>query len=346
MEHVFSLYDSAAELDEVKLREIIQFVRSAPDDSSIVLEDRGDAEGVFYAFSIKITLNDLLKYNYNPDLPTYLISPSSIQDSQWLDHDAISTMKTILEKGVGNSETTVIRGQDSETTTPDATTGGYYSYKLDRAMVLLKDPTGPFFFSASRQSGPSEVGKKGCIPGDGNNWHYFYSNEVGINKLGLSWVESFIYSADSLIVYIPDSSTGTVKVGLFKWLNAGWKGLNMVNSDHILEGIERFAHSFKEVFEKQDLPDAETLAKRYRTLLTTQDEQLRNSIQPFIAQMLSSKEANSCTSEIKKKLESGEYLNQMSTQEMARIIMLDEITSPQQSATQPEENCGDETGSQ
>lgn len=325
LDHVFDLYDQNAELDTDKLKELVTFVRESPDDLSLPLAKKKNANGSFYVFSVNIDMDQLLNYAYNPDIPAYLTAPSSIQYSKWLDQDSILTMKSILEQGTEKTKTTLFRGQDSETITPDTNTGGYYTYTLDRIMALIKDQSGPVFLSASRQSKPSDVGKKGCVAGNDNNWDYLYSEEVGLNKMGLGWVDSYMYRADSIIVYAADLSKGIVKVGLFKWLDAGWAKMNMVNSSHILEGTKRFATSFKTVLESPSLPEADELIKKQQELVGTSQEELRTLVTPYIEKLISTDAAKSCSGTIKKQLESGEYVQQMSPEEMVRILLLKNI---------------------
>jgi len=49
-------------------------------------------------------------------------------------------------------------------------------------------------------------------------------------------------------------------VFLFKWLNAGWAGMNVVKRSHIYDGSLRYTRSFKKVVESDDLtPEAVVL---------------------------------------------------------------------------------------
>ena len=123
----------------------------------------------------------------------------------------------------------VVRGVETVEITPDINTGTYYKYDLDRTMILFKHQGRNVFVSLSRQKGQSEVGKKGVVVGDDEDWNYLYSGEKGINKTGLGWVDSYMYGSSSIILfYEPDPDNPMVKCAVFKWLRAGWKKINMV----------------------------------------------------------------------------------------------------------------------
>ena len=52
----------------------------------------------------------------------------------------------------------------------------------------------------SKQASISEVGKKGVILGQDENWTYLYSGQNGINRPGLGWVSSYMYDSYSVWV--------------------------------------------------------------------------------------------------------------------------------------------------
>jgi hypothetical protein len=51
-----------------------------------------------------------------------------------------------------------------------------------------------------------------------------------------------------------DPVTTKVRCAVFKWLRAGWSGINMVRSKHIYNGLKRFAKPLKEILEYPSLP--------------------------------------------------------------------------------------------
>ena len=125
---------------------------------------------------------------------------------------------------------------------------------MDRLMVLLHYRGKDFFISVTRQKNPSTVGRKGAIIGPDTDWNYFYSGQKGLNKAGLGWVNSYMYDAFSVsILFEPGASKTQTRYMAFKWLRAGWGGINMVKQENIMEGCNRFASGFKKVLESPQL---------------------------------------------------------------------------------------------
>ncbi len=325
IEYILSLAQSSADLDPEQLTDLIHFVSSTPDGSGMELKERQGASGAFYGFSVRGNLANVLDYVYNPDIPLYVTMPSSLRQHKWLTPlvpDALRKFPRLVESA---RDIRLLRGRDQEVITPDTNTGGYYSYSQDRVMALLPGPTGPALISVSSQNDISDVGKKGCIIGADKDWNYLYSDETGLNKTGLGWVDSYMYYAHSVLVYIFDSAKNEIHIGSFKWLNAGWATMNMVNSDHILNGIKRFASDFKTVIEAQGLPSAPVLADKYRELWQTSDQDLHQLVKPNLEALGNSNAAVQDISLFKDLIFSGKYMQQMSHEELVNILLLDYV---------------------
>ncbi len=325
LEYVLSLSQSTADLDPEQLSDLIHFVRSQPAKSSMVLKERRGAAGAFHAFSIQGDLGHVLDYVYNPNIPAYVTMPSSIRKQKWLTPQVNDALRNLPRKVESAKDIRLLRGQDREGITPDTNTGGYYVYNQDRIVTILPGPTGPVLISASIQSDLSEVGKKGCIVGDDRDWNYLYADVTGLNKTGLGWVDSYMYYADSVIIYVADSLENVIYVGSFKWLNAGWAKINMVNSDHILNGIKRFALDFKAVLEAPGLPAVPLLAGKYRALKESSEESLRQMVSPYLQGLISSGASGVRSNPFKSLLASGEYLQQMNHEEMVKVLLLEYV---------------------
>jgi hypothetical protein len=186
----------------------------------------------------------------------------------------------------------------------------------------MPGPTGPVMISATVQDQKSDVGKRGCIVGDDKEWNYLYSQKTGLNKTGLGWVDAYMYEAYSVMVYVTDTPTGSIHAGSFKWLNAGWSRINMVRSHHILGGIKRFAADMKAVLEAPDLPEVEEVSSKFQELQAKNEEELRRLIAPYLESIGSSDDTGSCPSSFINSVASGKYLEQMSSEEIIRILML------------------------
>jgi hypothetical protein len=67
----------------------------------------------------------------------------------------------------------------------------------------------------------------------------------------------------------------------FKWLKAGWGGINMVKQENIMEGCNRFASGFKKVLESPQLPEAEQVIDMYAKIKGLSDQDLTAKLQPI-----------------------------------------------------------------
>ncbi len=323
LDYIFSLSDSQDSFDPDKVKDLVDFVDVAEGGSHASLQTRNGADGAFFTFDINGELSDILNYTYHPDIPPYVTMPSSLQNHEWLTQEIKDDLRNLVSDYKQTSDIRLLRGSESEVITPDTHTGGYYAYTQDRLLALMPGAAGPVLISATIQSEPSVVGKKGCVAGDDKDWNYLYSRETGINKKGLSWVDSYMYFAYSVIIYVSNSSTKTINTGNFKWLNAGWAKINMVKSHHILKGMKRFAADFKDVLESPNLPEASILADKYQELAQMSEQELRQQVAPYLQGLKSSGDLKSCPDSFTSLVSSGEYLQQMSSQEMIRILMLD-----------------------
>lgn len=325
LDHLLSLSQSKVELDETQLSGLIDFVGTTPAESSIALDERDGASGAFHAFAINGSLPKIMEYAYNPGIPSYITMPSSVQDHEWLTPEVVDALKKLSDTVESTSNVRLLRGREKEVITPDTNTGGYYLYSQDRIVMVLPGPKGPVLISATSQTDASEVGKKGCVVGEDKDWNYLYSGEKGINKMGLGWVDSYMYYAYSVIIFVANTETNMVNVGSFKWLNAGWAKINMVKSSHILDGIKRFSSDFKAVLESPGLPETEVLESKYSELQQKSEEKLRQQVFPYLQALNDSDAIKTCPSSFKSMVTSGEYLQQMSREEMVRVILLEYV---------------------
>jgi hypothetical protein len=65
---------------------------------------------------------------------------------------------------------------------------------------------------------------------------------------------------------------------MFKWLRAGWSGINMVQRKHIHNGLKRFAGTFQQIMEYPSLPPVEVLAADFSQIRTYSDDTLRSKM--------------------------------------------------------------------
>jgi hypothetical protein len=325
LEYLASLFGSEKELDQTQLASLIEFVDTMPAGTSVDLRPRNEMEGVFHVFQINSSFEDLLSYVYNPDVPPYVTKPSSLQSQHFLTPEFVAELRRLINESEAPPAPVVLRGEENETITPDTNTGSYYSYTQDKLFALLSDTSSTVLLSASLQDEISDVGKRGCIVGNDGNWDYLYSEKTGLNTLGLGWVHSYMYGAYAVMLYIPDPETETVKTAIFKWLDAGWQKINMVKAHHIRGGIERFAASMKSVLESPDLPEVSEIVDKHEELLQKDEGELRQLVAPYLESIGTGKDAKSCPSHFITSVTSGEYLQQMDSDEIIRILLLEYI---------------------
>jgi hypothetical protein len=257
----------------------------------------GSANGFSSSYNevdLRTGLVDVLKYSFNPAIPWFATSPASLRNTAWKQTAGPWTELPRLWELFGGSDVpVVIRGVETVENTPDLSTGGYYRYDLFRTLILLTNGQRRSVISISKQVQPSDVGRKGYIVGNDEDWTYFYSGEPGLSVTGLGWVKSYMYDSAGISVYTeaaPDA--GQVRTANIKWLRAGWSSINMVQNDHIHEGLVRFAKAFKEILESPRRPAVQVFEndclkiaglsdaamrekmKSYRELLATQGEKL------------------------------------------------------------------------
>lgn len=320
IEDIFSLHKEG-EITSDQVTPLVDFLIKTPLKTGVKLKERDGSQGAFYTFEIKGTLETLIQYIYNPVLPSYLLIPTSVQDLRWLSSNTDQEVIALLRRGP-QEKIAIIRGKEMETITPDTNTGGYYQYTQDRVLFLFAHTKGVVVVSVSLQSTPSTTGKKGCIAGADNDWNYLYSEKTGLNKTGLGWVDSYMYNANSLMIYVIDQDGSTIRIGNFKWLNAGWAKINMVNSEHILKGIQRFAETFKTILESHDLPKPDLLVTLHEELQNSHLDELRSQVSPLYRNLSESGALKSCPSRLRKDVSSGNYVRDMKNEELIRILMI------------------------
>jgi hypothetical protein len=274
-------------LDEYAVATLVDYVLKSKKNNEYALPASGGCTGAYYEFDTKITFPRFIEYSYSPFILSVITRPSSLRYSFWTTFRNETERLPASWKPVFPGGTPVIiHGKERDSNSPDLNTGVYHEYDLKRTLVLLNYKGRQVMISVSKQIGKSDVGKKGFILGNDNDWQYYYTGETGSTMTGLGWAKSYIYDYFSVSVYIESASAPTmVRTGVFQWLRAGWSGINFVNSGHILRGMKRFGRDCKMVLESPRLPapnkifsvhqglsdmPAEVLTKKYVTLRQAQ----------------------------------------------------------------------------
>ncbi|MBI9078531.1 MAG: hypothetical protein JEY79_02165 [Pseudodesulfovibrio sp.] len=262
------LADRSLSFDTTRIQPMLDFVAGMQDDpKDIGPAKRFGGYGICLRKEVSTDLDSILRYFYNPDIPNYLLCPAVLRLSGWHPGSEFLSRKTGIWEELPNLTAPVlIRGREFEVNTPDSFAEAYYRYDLDRLIVLLKYNGKNVAISISRQDDESDVGRKGAILND-REWEYFYSGIEGLNKGMISWMDTFMYKSASVQVFVEhDADAPRSSVFLFKWLNAGWAGMNVVKRSHIYEGSLRYARSFSKIVESSILTP-ESVAEGLRSVI-------------------------------------------------------------------------------
>jgi len=285
-EHLLSLVGSGngAKFQPERIAGFMDFIIRNKMDGEIF--SAGSANGFSSSYNevdVRTRLVDVLKYSFNPAIPWFATSPASLRSTSWQQTEKPWAQLPRLWEllGAGDSPV-VIRGVETVENTPDLSTGGYYRYGLHRTLILFTNGPRRTVISISKQADVSDVGRKGYIIGNDEDWTYFYSGEAGLNVTGLGWVKSYMYDSAGLSVYTeagPDA--GLVRIANLKWLRAGWSNINMVQNDHIYQGLVRFARAFKEILESPRLPAVKTVEEDCLKIAGLSDAAMRDQMKSY-----------------------------------------------------------------
>ncbi|MDD5168048.1 MAG: hypothetical protein PHN75_04455 [Syntrophales bacterium] len=255
-----------AGLDAQAIATIVDYVLGPKANKEADLPKFQDATGAYYEFDNRINFPIFLQYAYSSKVPPSLLNPSSLRYSLWTDltkesPKLPSSWKLPLPAG----QPVIIHGLERDGITPDLTSGVYYDYNLKRTLIHLNHKGRHVLISISKQIGISDVGKKGFILGNDDDWNYYYSGEPGSAMAGLGWVKAYSYDFFSVVVFVESgSSPAIVRSGTFQWIRAGWSGINFVKTEHVIKGMKRNARNVKTILESPNLPAPSKIASTYQ----------------------------------------------------------------------------------
>jgi len=275
----------------------------------------------YYEFTLKTSLTNLLRYCYGSELYSCMMMPSAVRSETWLEieGDKQATEPDLSERLPNLTAPYSFCGIGHQDLTPDINTGAYFSYDEDRCLILIPGRQ-KTFISISVQRDKSDVGKKGAVIGDDNNWIYLYSGQEGVTKRGIGWAKTYLYSAYSVALYT-ETKSNTTKVGTFKWLDAGWAGFNMVKTKHVVRGMTRFADTLKSIMESQQLPSYQHLLAEQKKIARLPLDELRKQVKPHIDTIAAMDDPLVKRKPFSKMLSSGEYLQSLSRTDMEKIVL-------------------------
>lgn len=317
--------------DSGMVEKVIEFVRMPKDKDALFFpENRTKITSAYHEFEIQKNFKHILDIGFNPNIPQYILSPSSIRLAYWTEINGKNQLPPDFSSMLAQLDQPImVTGVEHEEITPDLNTGAYYGYDLNRLLILMKFEGRSVLISVSKQKNISDVGKKGAVLGKDGNWDYFYSGQNGLNKPGLGWVNSYMYDSYTVSVFIEQDGAGSrrVRCGVFKWLRAGWADVNMVQNQHIYKGLQRYTDTVKEILEHPSLPEPVKMAEIFSVISAFSADELRDKVKKYITQ-LSQKyraDASSGGKLIAETIKDDSYLSQLSRYQMQSVLSVEYI---------------------
>lgn len=318
---------SAPPLEVTLLEPLLDFILGGPQGALFYDgKDRQGTTSAFHAFPLKSDLELLLRYAFNPDIPPHVFAPSSLRLGRWTEIDGADRLPRLWEKLPQLQQPLVLHGSEREEITPDLATGTYFAYDLHRTIILLQWRGQPVLIALGRQKDRSEVGLKGATLGTDSDWDYLYSRETGVGVGGLGWVKSYMYEAFSVNVFCQTGEgEPLLRAGIFKWLNAGWRGFNMVRRHHIHQGLVRYADDLQALLESPRLPPPDELGSRFALLARFSTADLRRYAGRYLqgVERRYAGERALGRGGLDQSLSSGAYLEQLSREELLALLALE-----------------------
>jgi len=317
-------------IDTEVIEEAIKFVLKSKDKNALYFPgNRTNIASAYHEFDIRKDLKHVLDIGFNPGIPPFILSPSSIRLAYWTEVNGKKQLPPDLSSMLSRLDHPImVTGVEHEEITPDLNTGAYYGYDLNRTLILLKYQGRPALISISKQKNVSDVGKKGVVLGKDDNWDYFYSGQNGLNKPGLGWVNSYMYDSYTISIFIEQGGPDhLVHCGIFKWLRAGWADMNMVQNQHIYRGLQRYTDTVKGILEYPSLPEPDKMAEIFSMIKTFSADELRDKVRNYIT-LLSQKyreDASSGGKLIAETIKDSSYLSQLSQNQMQSVLAVEYI---------------------
>jgi hypothetical protein len=308
-----------AEADLAGLARFMMSPATTPEEIRVAKREHG--EGAFLRQAFRSSLAKLVRYCFDPQIPAEVLYPMVLRRGNWLPDSQLVKEKVPLWERLNTQEMLVLRGTEYEEITPDAFSGCYYNYRLLRLIVLLRVDDKPVLLSVSRQEAPSSVGHKAAIVGKDSNWNYVYTKVVGSNLKLVGWAETYMYDSVSVNLMYPAGEGGGL--AFFKWVNAGWSKMNMVQVKHIRSGGERFLASMRQVLEAQNLPAPEAIYARHTELAAMDDAALRAAFMPHATALANSAGDDSLLSkaDFQAVLQNDAYAQQLGREDLISELM-------------------------
>ncbi len=330
LRHLLSLADPGREVDfkPHAISSVLEFVESTKEKEAVYYCDilRG-LTSAYYEFDLRLDFKTLVDYTFNPDIPGVVMTPSSTRIYRWMgttdNNGGYPRMGNYLNK---TDSPVVFRGRQFIEITPDLTSGAYYRYQANLTILYFKYRGRDVIVSINRQSDLSTVGKKGYVLGTDVDWDYLYTGKTGLTLPALGWVRSYMYDSQGINIYDAINPAGPlVRCAVFKWLRAGWSGINMVQKKHILRGLKRFAATYKEILESPRVPPVARLTTDCAAIHAMPPDVLRAKMDIYfdVLKRRYLQGPNHTRREPAKLIESGSHQYRLTEEEMKSVLFVE-----------------------
>lgn len=313
--------------DSRQIEPYVDFLQSSTSSGALYRADTSfDAPSAFHQFTVNAGLQKIVDYTLDADIPSYFLWPSSLRLSRWTQVDGGLEQLTRLKAAFANLEAPfILRGAEFVTITPDQHTGAYYSYDVDKMVIVSPFREGRLMISVYQQQAPSAVGKRGWVLGEDNEWSYLYTQEKGLNVNGLGWANTYMYDSFGITVYYePARGVPTITAGVVSWVKAGWASINMVQPKHIHHGLVRVSDAFTAVLEDPRLPEPAKLAETFSRSKDLPTPVLREYAGNYLAGLRARISSSSkIWKDVAEDFDSRTLLEQMSRDELYAVLALD-----------------------
>ena len=286
LRHFLDLVDPKKNVafDPALISKVMEFIEGPKEQNTLYFaDDLLDMPSAYHEFDSQTDLGKISDYAFNPDIPCIATMPSSVRLFHWLDDKGQRRETPRVERYLEDLQSPVVENSlQFVEITPDTNSGAYYGYNLYQTLIVFKYRQRRVLITVSTQIDVSSVGKKGYVLGADDNWDYYYSGKKGLTLPALGWVSSYMYGSAAINVYYElDAGSSRVRCAMFKWLRAGWSGINMVKRKHIYNGLKRFASPFKQIMEYPALPSADSLAVDFARIRRFSDDTLRSKMDTY-----------------------------------------------------------------
>jgi len=330
LHHFLDLVDPEKNVsfDPGLVAKVMEFIQSPKDEHTLYFaDDVLDMSSAYHEFDSQADIGKISNYAFNPDIPDIATMPSSVRLFQWMDEKGQRRQAPRVDRYLGDLDTPVVENAlQYVEITPDSHSGAYYGYNLYQTLVVFKYKQRRVIITISRQADVSTVGKKGYVLGTDDDWDYFYSGKKGLTIPALGWVSSYMYAASAINIYYEmEPGSPRVRCAMFKWLRAGWSGINMVKRKHIYNGLKRFAGTFRQIMEYPALPPVGVLAADFSRIKKFSDDTLRLKMDTYsqILQRRYNGDNHSGKKRIAKLLANKDHWSGMSRDEMEAALVIE-----------------------